>query len=153
MDPAVIAEQRVMYLFCPAEGSSWGLTFDGFTTALRERTPEEFVSLREPPPADPAPPRAPRLAFGFTIDDEVLEGFAKEQPEGAAILDSDAHSAAEFALWMRDSIVPSGTPVTFITEWGIMEELPFTVLPDDSREAMIAAFVAHIEATGYLLDE
>ncbi|QPP09874.1 hypothetical protein G4Z16_29560 [Streptomyces bathyalis] len=153
MDPAIIAQQRVMYLFCPAEGNSWGLTFDGFTTALRERTPEEFVRVREPPPADPAPPRSPRLAFGFTIGDEILEGFAKEQPEGAAILDSDAHSAAEFALWMCNCVVPSGLSVTFITEWGIMEGLPFTLLSADSRDAMVAAFVDHIESTGYLLDE
>lgn len=148
MDPAEIAELRTMYVFGPADGESWGLTFDVFTEALRTRTPEAFVRIDEEPQG-PAP-GGPSMLFGFTLADETLEGIASQKPEGASLLDSSTETAADFASWLRESVAPSGAAMVFNTEWGLEEDLPDTLLPEESREAMIAAFVNHLEATGNL---
>ncbi|WP_019547868.1 hypothetical protein [Streptomyces sulphureus] len=137
-----------MYVFGPADGQSWGLTFDGLSTALRARTPEEFVRIDEEPQG-PAP-GGPSMLFGFTLEGETLEGIAAEKPEGASLLDSTTETAADFALWLRENIAPAGSAMVFNTEWGLEEDLPDTHLPEESREAMIAAFVQHLEDTGNL---
>lgn len=90
------------------------------------------------------------LTFGFTLDDTVHEGLAALEPEGAALRDCAAAPAAHFARWLRRSVVPAGVDIAFNTAWGLEEDLPGTLLPEESHEAMIDAFIRHIEETGGL---
>ena len=90
------------------------------------------------------------MHFGITLADEQLEGMALLSPEGAAVLDSNAHLAAEFALWLRNNMGPTGMKVMFNTEWGLEADLPPTPVPDPPRPRIVAAFVAHVEEIGGL---
>ncbi|MDI3417290.1 hypothetical protein [Streptomyces luteolus] len=148
MEADQIAELRTMYVFGPAEGETWGLTFDALERKLRDRDPDEFVRVEEPGegPLD----RSTTMYFGITLADEDLEGMAKRDSEGVAITDCTAPQAAEFALWLRENIVPPGAAVTFNTEWGLEEDLPDSVVPDSTQEGLIALFVTHLEETGGL---
>ncbi|WP_405591885.1 hypothetical protein [Streptomyces sp. NBC_01092] len=145
MEPEEIAELRTMYVFTPAEGQSWGLTFESLEDKLRERNPDEFTRIDAEGPV-----RGSSMHFGITLGDEQLEGLARLSSEGVAVLDCNAHLAAEFALWLRDCVVPTGMTVMFNTEWGLLDDLPPTPVPDAPRPRIVAAFVTHIEETGGL---
>ena len=147
MEPDEIAELRTMYVFTPPDGQSWGLTYEGLEAKLRERNPEEFVRVND---GSGGPVRGSSMHFGITLDDEQLEAMALLSPEGVSVLDCTAHSAARFALWLRNTVLPGGTVVMFNTEWGLEADLPSTPVPDATRPRIAAAFVAHLEETGDL---
>ena len=142
-----IAELRTMYFFTPLDGQSWGLTYEGLETKLRERNPEEFVRIDD---GSEGPVRGSSMHFGITLDDEVLEGMALLSPEGVCVLDCDAHSAASFGLWLRNDVVPASSTIMFNTEWGVEADLPPASVPDATRPRIVAAFVTHVEETGAL---
>ncbi|MFF8401760.1 hypothetical protein ACF06P_09015 [Streptomyces sp. NPDC015684] len=146
MEPEQIAELRTMFVFTPPHGQSWDLTFDGLTAKLRERNPDEFIRVDD----SGGSVRGASMTFGITLDDEDLEGMARLEPEGVALLDCNAHLAARFALWLRNNLAPADVPVMFNTEWGIEEGLERTLVPDATRPRIVAAFVQHIEETGSL---
>jgi hypothetical protein len=145
MEPDEIAELRTMYVFTSAEGQSWGLTFESLEAKLRERNPDEFIRID-----GGGPVRGSSMHFGITLGDEQMEGLARLSSEGVAIMDCNAHLAAEFVLWLRDCVVPTGMTVLFNTEWGLEDGLPPTPVPDASQPHIVAAFVTHIEETGGL---
>ena len=65
-------------------------------------------------------------------------------------LDCTAHSAAQFALWLRSGVLSGGTAVMFNTEWGLESDLPSMPVSDVTRLCIAAAFVAHLVGTGNL---
>ncbi|GAB2787624.1 hypothetical protein [Streptomyces daliensis] len=117
-------EVQELFIFTPCEGDSWGVTFEKFTRALEHRTPGEFsLAVDEPEGVLPA---SRRLRFGFTLDDAGIEGFFKEEPEGAALRAVTCHEAARFAEWLAEKIIPPGGSLAFTTrvneEYGLGEE-------------------------------
>ncbi|MFF4363483.1 hypothetical protein [Streptomyces sp. NPDC001604] len=134
-----------MYVFTPAEEQTWGLTFESLEVKLRERNPDEFIRIEAGGPV-----RGSSMHFGITLGDEQMEGLARLSSEGVAVLDCNAHLAAEFALWLKDCMVPTGMTVMFNTEWGLEEGMPPTPVPDAPRPRIVGAFVAHIKETGGL---
>ncbi|MCX4958096.1 hypothetical protein [Streptomyces virginiae] len=145
MEPSDLVELRTMYVFSPADGETWGLTFDGFRSHLLARNPDEFLRLDE---GRAGPVRRASLHFGITFDDEVLEGFAALTPEGVAIRDCTAHAAANFVLWLREVVVPQDKAITFNTDWGIEGQIADSPVPDVTRPRLVAAFLAHLETLG-----
>ncbi|MFG2115573.1 hypothetical protein ACGFRB_23585 [Streptomyces sp. NPDC048718] len=143
MDASELAELRTMYIFGPAEGSTWGLTYEVLERKLRERDADAFVRIDEGGPI-----RGSVMHFGITVGEEVLEGMAKLSPDGIAIEDCTALAAAEVVRWLRGSIVPAGTSITFTTEWGLEADMPEELVPDVPRPRLVATFFAHLEATG-----
>ncbi|MFE3580000.1 hypothetical protein [Streptomyces vinaceus] len=143
MDASQLAVLRTMYVFTPIEGQPWGLTYDSLKASLLERDPYEFIRIHEG-----GQPRASAVHYGITLDGEELEGYARVRPEGISILDSTAQAAADFVGWLREQVVPEGVAMTFNTAWGLEEDLPDTAVPDVTRPPLIAAFIAHLEATG-----
>ncbi|MFF0484972.1 hypothetical protein [Streptomyces sp. NPDC004435] len=143
MDESELAVLRTMYVFGPAEGSTWNLTYDLVTSKLRERNPDEFIRVDE---GDQGPVPGSVMHFGITLGDETLEGMAKLAPEGITLEDATAQAAAAFVQWLRNSIVPTGTSVSFNTEWGLEIDLPDALVPDAPRPRVAATFLAHLEA-------
>ncbi|MFC7304749.1 restriction endonuclease fold toxin-2 domain-containing protein [Streptomyces monticola] len=148
MEADQIAELRTMYVFGPAEGETWGLTFAALERKLRECNPDEFIRVEEA--GDGPLDSGTTMHFGITLDDEDLEGMAKLDSEGVSITDCTAPLAAEFAVWLRQNVVPDGTALTFNTEWGLEEDLPDALVPDATQEELASLFVARIEETGGL---
>ncbi|MDX2294398.1 MULTISPECIES: hypothetical protein [Streptomyces] len=146
MDASELAELRTMYVFGPAEGSTWGLTYEGIETKLRERKADTFVRIDE---GDEGPARGSIMHFGITVGEDELEGMAKLSPEGIAVEDCTAHAAAEFVKWLW-GVIPDGSSVTFNTEWGLEADLPDALVPHVPRPRLVATFLAHLEATGGL---
>ncbi|MFE6099918.1 hypothetical protein ACFVQ4_08165 [Streptomyces laurentii] len=147
MDASEMAELRTLYIFGPAEGDSWGLTYEGLEAKLRERNPDSFVRIDE---EDGSPVRGSVMLFGITLGGETFEGMAGLSPEGVAIRDCTALAAAETVKWLRGSVVPGGAGITFNTRWGLEADLPDALVPDVPRPRLVATFFAHIEATGGL---
>ncbi|GHE09167.1 hypothetical protein [Streptomyces alanosinicus] len=147
MEPEEIAELRTMFVFTPPHGRSWGLAFEELQARLRERNPDTFTRVDD---GGYGPVRGASMIFGITLDDEGLEGLASLEPEGVSVLDCNAHSAARFALWLRNNVAPADIPVMFNTGWGIEEGIEHTLLPDATPPRIVAAFVAHIQETGGL---
>ncbi|MEV7159610.1 hypothetical protein [Streptomyces misionensis] len=147
MEPEQIAELRTMYVFTPPNGQSWGLTYEGLESLLRERNPDEFIRVDDG--AD-GPVSGSSMHFGITLDDEQLEGMALLSPEGVSVKDCTAHSAARFALWLRSVVVPAGMAVVFNTEWGLEAGLQDAPVPDATRPRIAAAFMEHLVQTGDL---
>ncbi|MEW5626506.1 hypothetical protein AB1388_08050 [Streptomyces hydrogenans] len=147
MDASELAELRTMYVFGPAESSTWGLTYEGIEAKLRERETDTFIRIDE---GGEGPVRGSVMHFGITLDEEDLEGMARLSPEGIAIEDCTALAAAEFVKWLWGSVVPEGSIITFNTEWGLEADVPDALVPDVPRPRLVATFLAHIEATGGL---
>ncbi|MGR3937070.1 hypothetical protein [Streptomyces sp. BRA346] len=147
MEPEEIAELRTMYIFSPPEGQSWGLTYEGLEALLLERNPEEFIRVDD---GSDGPVSGSSMHFGITLDDEELEGMALLSPEGVSVMDCTVHTAAAFAIWLSNNLVPTGVAVAFNTEWGLEAELPDTPVPEATRPRIAAAFVEHLKATGDL---
>ncbi|MFF2569978.1 hypothetical protein [Streptomyces sp. NPDC058084] len=147
MDASELAELRTMYVFEPAEGSTWGLTYEGIESRLRERKTDTFIRIDE---GDEGPVHGSVMHFGITVGEEELEGMAKLSPEGIAVEDCTALAAAEFVKWLWGKIVPDGSGITFNTEWGLEADLPDALVPRVPRPRLVAAFLAHLEATGGL---
>ncbi|AYN42473.1 hypothetical protein D9753_30340 [Streptomyces dangxiongensis] len=147
MDASELAELRAMYVFGPAEGSTWGLTYQGIEANLRERETDTFVRIDE---GEEGPVRGSVMHFGITVGEEELEGMAKLSPAGIAIEDCTALAAAEFVKWLWGSIVPDGSSITFNTEWGLEAGLPDALVPQVPRPRLVATFLAHLEVTGGL---
>jgi len=53
-------------------------------------------------------------------------------------------------MWLRSSVVPQGSAITFNTEWGMESELPDAPVPTASQDEPVELFVAHIVQTGGL---
>ncbi|MFF9150405.1 hypothetical protein ACF1BN_36740 [Streptomyces sp. NPDC014861] len=143
MDESELAALRTMYVFGPAEGSTWNLTYDLVTSKLRERNPDEFIRVDE---GGQGPVPGSVMHFGITLGDETLEGMAKLTPEGITLEDATAQAAASFVLWLRSSVVPAGTSISFNMEWGLEADLPDALVPDAPRPRLVAAFLTHLEA-------
>ncbi|MFE9804128.1 hypothetical protein ACFYP6_35715 [Streptomyces goshikiensis] len=143
MDASQLAGLRTMYVFTPAEGQTWGLTYDSLKASLLERDPDEFVRIQEGGQI-----RGSVMHYGITLDGEELEGYARVRPEGISILGSTAQAAANFAGWLREHVVPAGRAMTFNTAWGLEEDLSDAAVPEVTRPRLVAAFLAHLEATG-----
>ncbi|WP_055557806.1 hypothetical protein [Streptomyces sp. NBRC 110028] len=147
MEPEEIAELRTMYIFSPPEGQSWGLSYEGLEALLRERNPEEFIRIDD---GSDGPVSGSSMHFGITLDDEELEGMALLAPEGVSIMDCTVHTAAAFAVWLSNNVLPTGMAVAFNTEWGLEAELSDTLVPEAPRPRIAAAFMEHLKATGEL---
>lgn len=147
MEAQEIAELRTMYIFTPAEGATWGLTYSLLEEKLRARDPDEFIRFDGDPDG---PAHGSVMYFGITLDGEELEGIARLSPEGVAIQDCTAHLAVEFVRWLRTEVVPDGATITYNTEWGLESDLPDDIVPDVPRPRLVGVFVTHIEATGGL---
>ncbi|ROQ96864.1 hypothetical protein EDE04_3335 [Streptomyces sp. 2132.2] len=143
MDASQLAELRTMYVFTPMEGQTWGLTYDSLKARLLERDPDEFIRIQEGGAI-----RGSTMHYGITLEGEELEGYARVQPEGISILDSTVQAAANFVAWLREHVVPEGVAMTFNTVWGLEEDLPDVPIPEVTRPRLVAAFLAHLEATG-----
>ena len=147
MEPEEIAALRTMYIFSPPDGQSWGLTYEGLETLLRERDPEAFLRIDD---GSDGPVSGSSMHFGITLDDEELEGMALLSPEGVSVMHCTVHTAAAFAVWLSHNAVPTGAAVMFNTEWGLEAELPDTPVPEATRPRIAAAFMEHLKDTGDL---
>ncbi|GAA2405508.1 hypothetical protein GCM10010420_36680 [Streptomyces glaucosporus] len=83
------------------------------------------------------------MSFGFTLQDEAIEGFGLTTPEGAVVTDVTAR-AAEFTMWLRDHVVPSGMPMVVNTEWGVEDGIPDAPVPDVPLPGLITALLSHL---------
>lgn len=79
-----------------------------------------------------------------------MEGMALLEPEGVTVKDVTARSAAAFALWLHESVVPAGSTMVFNTEWGVEDGFPGTPVPDAPRPRIAAVFRAHLVNAGDL---
>ncbi|MFP8887026.1 hypothetical protein [Streptomyces mangrovi] len=145
METSELAELRTMFIFTPPQGSTWNLVLEDFAARLRERTPDEFVRIDENPQGPGA--RGPSMSFGFTLQDGAVEGFVLTTPEGAAVTNVTAQEAAEFAMWLRNHVVPNGAPMMVNTEWGVEDDVPEALVPDVPRPSLVAALLSHLEET------
>lgn len=128
-----------MYVFTPAPGRTWGLTYETLAARLRERDPRETIRLDRG-----RPDREACLHFGITLGAATLEGKALLSPEGVSVADCSPRSAAAFAIWLRTHVVPRPAPITFNTEWGLDADLPDTPLPRGHHPQLVAAFRTHL---------
>ncbi|MFB7463100.1 hypothetical protein ACFCZ1_06255 [Streptomyces sp. NPDC056224] len=62
MDASELAELRTMYVFGPAEGSTWGMTYEEIEAKLRERETDTFVRIDE---GEEGPVRGSVMHFGI----------------------------------------------------------------------------------------
>ncbi|GAV40235.1 hypothetical protein [Streptomyces acidiscabies] len=140
-----IAELRTMWVFTPPEGQTWELTYEGLEALLRERNPDEFIKVDN---GSGGPIRGSSMHFGVTLEGEDLEGMALLSPEGVAVTDCTARTAATFVLWLRNAVVPPGGVVMFNTRWGLEDDLPEALVPDATRPRIAATFMEHLVETG-----
>lgn len=140
-------EIRELFIFTPRGGESWGVTFERFTLELERRHPGEFSLVEEEP--EELLPAERSLDFGFTMGDDGLEGFYKDEPEGAALRQATAREAAVFAEWLIDKVVPSGASVAFTTrvseEYGL-DEVVLAHRTAAGIEAQLLTRVEHLIA-------
>ncbi|WP_327180375.1 hypothetical protein OG599_34895 (plasmid) [Streptomyces sp. NBC_01335] len=145
MESDAIAELRTLYIFTPPDGQTWNLTYTALEAVLRRRDPDTFIRIDEGGPVT-----ATSMDFGITLDDELLEAMALLQPEGVTVKDATARTAATFALWLRNHVIPAGAAMVFNTEWGVEDDLPDTPVPDATRPRVAAAFMDHLVEAGDL---
>ncbi|WP_234386490.1 hypothetical protein [Streptomyces sp. ERV7] len=108
---------RTTFLFHPPVGdaASWQMTVEGFVHVLTTSFSEAFTKYR-----------ASHLRDKTVVDFEVevgpgvwVEGVANTPVEGSAVITLvgvSASEAAQFALWLRTSMVPTPGLVRFSSE-------------------------------------
>ncbi|EGX57981.1 hypothetical protein SZN_20017 [Streptomyces zinciresistens K42] len=147
MEPEEIAKLRTTYVFSPAGGETWGLTYEGLVAKLRDRSPEEYVRVDD---GLGGPVTGSSMHFGIALGDERLDGMALMSPEGLSVRDCAVGSAAVFARWLRAEVVPEGLAIMFNTSWGLEDGLPDALVPDAPPARIANAFAEHLVAAGDL---
>ncbi|EKX65947.1 hypothetical protein [Streptomyces ipomoeae] len=149
MERSELEELETLYIFTPAPGDTWGLTFTRLKQLLLELDPEAFFRVEDP--REEVPGGGPFMFFEAALGDDDIEGMAKREPEGVAVQNCTAGRAAEFVRWLLCSgAVPKGHIITFNTAWGAESELPDAVVPDVSESELVEVFLAHVVQTGGL---
>ncbi|MFD7298579.1 hypothetical protein ACFV9W_35315 [Streptomyces sp. NPDC059897] len=145
MERSELEKLETLFVFTPAQDSTWSLTFTGLRQTLLELDPDAFIRTEDA--RDDVPGGGPFMFFEAALGEEDIEGLAKLDPEGIAAQNCTAHRAAEFVQWLRSDVVPHGTAISFNTEWGMESELPDTVVPTASEAALVQLFLDHIAQT------
>ncbi|MGW7490771.1 hypothetical protein [Streptomyces sp. NPDC054786] len=138
MPDATAHEYRTLFMFgAPnANPHSWDLSLDTFADTLRSQDPDVFLNR------DSSEITGDALTFGFGED---LEGFAQSDPGGTALRDCTAEEAAEFALWLRQYILPEAAEIEFNIRPAAEVDLPNRLLPRGDPTAVEQALLAYIQ--------
>ncbi|MDF3292265.1 hypothetical protein [Streptomyces silvisoli] len=142
MQQADLGQITTMFVFTPAEGSTWRMTLESFASALQQRTPGEFTRVWDDP-ADGASAHV-TMSFTYTLHEEELEGIASVRTEGVSLVNVTAQQAAEFVDWLRREVVPTGETVEFNTEAGMEWDFDDEIVPDGPPQTTLGVFLAHI---------
>lgn len=136
------AEFRTMFLFNPPpeDPNGWGLTFEAFAEALRDRDPEAFaeqwsgVFVGE------------TLSFSFTTSaGEEPEGVVGIEPNGVAVQDCTASEAAEFVHWLRAAVLPEQAELKANITEGVDWQLPQISVPRTAPAELATILTARVD--------
>ncbi|MFE5595995.1 hypothetical protein [Streptomyces sp. NPDC056549] len=143
---------RTNFSFCPSEGEggAWHATLDSLERAVREAFPEHTIGYRR------------SGIHEMTVLDFEIELSADVWVDGtAAITEPDyayitltnvtADEAGVFAVWLRDSFVPTPTLVRFVSSLAMAnsEETPSSLPAQGTCEDIADLLRRHVNAFGY----
>ncbi|MGW3046267.1 hypothetical protein ACWC9T_41320 [Kitasatospora sp. NPDC001159] len=138
-----------MFIFTPTPGTTWNLTLDNVTQALRRREGEEaFIYTKTDD--DGGPRDEHDWWFAFTAIGESWAGTgssATGDHEGVTLDEATAGAAAEFAAWMLRELVPPGAGMDYNTRGGVESGLPDEALAENTVAELDAVFRKHLKAS------
>ncbi|MEU4348993.1 hypothetical protein [Streptomyces sp. NPDC023838] len=111
---------RTTFLFHPPvdDASAWHMTVEGFVHAVTVSFPDAFTKYRTSHLRDNAV-----VDFEIEITPGVwIEGVANTPVEDSAVITitgATATEAAQFALWLRTSLIPATHLIRFSSEWAL----------------------------------
>ncbi|MEU7044325.1 hypothetical protein AB0A77_25150 [Streptomyces varsoviensis] len=129
---------------------AWHLRLDDLAEKITQSFPGAFTQLQH----ELGPRDADALSFAVPVSDgEWLEGLATTPYEGMGsvmVLDASAAEAAVFAVWLRDSFIPSPELIEFTSEFALNNGDTATwKLPRSGPAGEIAeALQQHIDSVG-----
>ncbi|WNO71528.1 MULTISPECIES: hypothetical protein [unclassified Streptomyces] len=143
---------RTTFSFAPPvdDAAAWHLRLDDLAAGIVEAFPGASTSWG----ADLGPRSAEALTFEVPLGAGVwLEGLATTPcPEvgSVMVMHASAAEAARFALWLRDSFVPSPDLVRFTSEMALNngDDAHGHLPPYGSVDEIAQTLQQHIDATG-----
>ncbi|NUL05711.1 hypothetical protein HRW07_21250 [Streptomyces lunaelactis] len=145
---------RTTFSFAPPvnDAAAWHLQLDDLAAKITEAFPGASTSLG----GDLGPRSADALSFEVPLGDGVwLEGLATTPyPEigSVMVMQASAAEAAQFAAWLRDSIVPSPYLVHFTSELALNngDDAYWVLPPHGSVDEIAQTLQQHIDSTDRL---
>ncbi|MFD7231083.1 hypothetical protein [Streptomyces sp. NPDC059881] len=143
--------RRTTFSFAPPVDSAtaWHLHLEDLATKITEAFPGASTDVE----GDLGPRSADALSFEVPLGDGVwLEGLATTPyPEVGSIMvmQASAEEAAHFAVWLRDSFVPSPDLVHFTSELALDAGVDTygIIPPHGSTDEIARTLQQHIEST------
>ncbi|MEW1724912.1 hypothetical protein [Streptomyces sp. NPDC093109] len=140
---------RATFIFHPPvdDAAAWHMTIEGFVHILTKSFPDAFTKYR-----------TSRLRGSDAVDFEVeigkgvwLEGVAQTPVEDSAVItlvEATAREAAEFALWIRSSLIPSPELLRFSSDRAMESgyDAEWQLPPSSEVSDVEAAFLGHLES-------
>ncbi|MFE6128527.1 hypothetical protein ACFQ6Q_09680 [Streptomyces sp. NPDC056437] len=144
---------RTTFSFAPPvdDAAAWHLRLDDLAASINEAFPGASTSWG----GDLGPRSDGALTFEVPLDAGVwLEGLATTPYPGIGsvmVMRASAAEAARFALWLRDSFVPSPDLVQFTSELALNngDDAHGILPPDGSVDEIADTLQQHIDATGH----
>ncbi|MFF7529534.1 hypothetical protein ACFZB2_10625 [Streptomyces bobili] len=142
---------RSNFVFAPPEDnpSAWQASAETFRDALARSFPDAFLETNTSSLRD-----VPVLDFEIEVAPDVFVTGTAAMPvpdyAHVSIIDVTAHAAALFALWLRDSYVPSPASVRFLSSF-VMEngdEAPWPLPATGDATEIEAVLLRHLTAAG-----
>ncbi|MEU4588640.1 hypothetical protein AB0F92_42510 [Kitasatospora aureofaciens] len=145
--PFPFGETSTLFIFTPAHGTTWNLTLDGFTQALRRKEGDKAFVHTKADGGAYGPSSEHDWWFDITAAGATYEGIGSSASgdEGLCLRNATAGAAAEFAAWMLREIVPPGAGVEFNTRIGMESGLDDEVLAARTVAELEAVFREHLE--------
>ncbi|MBD0675474.1 hypothetical protein [Streptomyces sp. CBMA156] len=139
-------ETSTLFVFTPVPGTTWNLTLDAFTQALRRREGEEAFVHTKADGGAYGPSDENDWWFDFTVAGTTFEGIGSgvSGDEGLSLRNATAGVAAEFAAWMVQELVPANGRVDFNTRAGMEAGLTDEVLTERTATGFEAVFRDHL---------
>ncbi|MGW3077846.1 hypothetical protein [Kitasatospora sp. NPDC001132] len=139
-------ETSTLFVFTPTPGTTWNLTLDSFTQALRRREGEEAFVHTKADGGAYGPSDEHDWWFDITVAGATFEGIGSgvSGDEGLSLRNATAGAAAEFAAWLIQELVPANGRVDFNTRAGMEAGLPDEVLTERTIAGLEAVFREHL---------
>ncbi|MFD5616671.1 hypothetical protein [Kitasatospora sp. NPDC127060] len=141
------SETSTLFIFTPASGTTWNLTLDAFTQALRRREGEQAFVHTKADGGAYGPTDENDWWFDFTTaTGTTYEGIGSGAAgdEGLSLRNATAGAAADFAAWLIRDLVPANGRIDFNTRAGMEAGLPDEILTDDTVTGLETVFREHL---------
>ncbi|MFE7526830.1 hypothetical protein ACFU7Y_14020 [Kitasatospora sp. NPDC057542] len=139
-------ETSTLFVFTPTPNTTWNLTLDTFTQALRRREGEQAFVHTTADGGAYGPSDENDWWFDFTASGTTFEGIGSgvSGDEGVSLRNATAGAAAEFAAWLIQELVPANGRVDFNTRAGMEAGLSDEVLAEPTAARLEAVFREHL---------